>query len=102
MIRKFAFYAFAITLLGFLMGCASNTTAPAATTAAPGATAAPASTSAQSTAKPAVTPAKAAAGVSSTPVATSTAKLVLPSGTVITVRLNDTLASNVSQSGQSF
>jgi hypothetical protein len=103
MIRKFACYAATVTLLSLLMGCASNTP-PAATTATT-ATEAPATTTLVSTAKPAATPGRAARlNPASTPgtMSASASRLTLPSGTIITVRLNDTLASNVSQSGQSF
>jgi hypothetical protein len=102
MIRKMTFHAVTITLFSFLIGCATNTTVPAASTATTtGATAAPTSPAAKTastTSKPAAT-----APTASTPIAKIFSRqYVIPSGTVITVRLNDTLASNVSQSGQSF
>jgi hypothetical protein len=102
MIRKISFYLATTALLGFLLGCATNEVNPATTTTAtPAATAAPAASSAN------------AATTRSTPVAakaatpSSIAKIFsktyeIPAGTMIAVRLNDTLASNVSQSGQSF
>lgn len=108
MIRKFAFFVMTITLLSFLIGCATNTTQPAATIAAtpvastmPGATAVPSASSV----KPASTRSRpaAVAAPASSPVAKLFSRTYeIPAGTVIAVRLNDTLASNVSQSGQSF
>jgi hypothetical protein len=104
MIRKISLYVLTITLLSFLIGCATNTTQPAATVAAtpavsttPGATAVPAASSV----KPASTTTRSAP--KSSPVAKLFSKTYeIPAGTVITVRLNDTLGSNVSESGQSF
>lgn len=101
MIRKIVFHLATVTLLGFLIGCATNEVNPAAaTTTTPGVTLAPASSAANSappTAKPA------AAARASRPMAKLFSRQYeIPAGTVITVRLNDTLASNVSQSGQSF
>ncbi|MCU1286728.1 MAG: hypothetical protein JWO13_3078 [Acidobacteriales bacterium] len=103
MIRKIASCALTLALFSSFIGCATNNEAPATSAATtPGATAAPVSTPAAS--KPASTTTKTTAAAPAViPAAkVSTSKLVLPSGTVITVRLNDTLASNVSQSGQTF
>jgi hypothetical protein len=101
MIRKIVFHFAAVTLLGFLIGCATNEVNPAAaTTATPGVAVAPASSatnSAPTTVKPA------AAALASRPMAKLFSRQYeIPAGTVITVRLNDTLGSNVSESGQSF
>src|SRR4051794_11973171 len=104
MIRKTALHVLMITLLGLLVGCASNTVQPAAapaTSAAPATTAAPAATSTK-TASTAVKPAAPAAAPAAAPLAAATQQYEIPAGTLITVRLNDTLASNVSTSGQSF
>src|SRR5437016_7690337 len=105
MIRKIALQIAACTVLSLLVGCATNKVEPtAANTTAPGATAAPAASSAPA-ANPAATNSRRAAAVApaTTPAArVATRQYVIPSGTVITVRLNDSLASNVSQTGQSF
>lgn len=102
MIRKTAFPVVIITLLSFLIGCATNKVEPAPSTATPsGTTVAPP----PSPAKPASTtarPAAAAAPASTTTTKVTTRQYVIPSGTTITIRLNDSLSSNDSQSGQSF
>ena len=102
MVRKIAFPGVIITLLSFLIGCATNKVEPAPSTSTPsGATTAPPPASA----KPASTPAKpaaAAAPASNANAKVTTRPYVIPSGTTITIRLNETLASNDSQSGQSF
>jgi hypothetical protein len=101
MIRKIVFHLATVTLLGFLIGCATNEVNPAAaTTTTPGATVAPASSAANST-PTTVKPATAAPA--SSPIRKLFSKTYeIPAGTVIAVRLNDTLGSNVSESGQSF
>src|SRR4051794_4912732 len=106
MVRKTALHVLTMTLLGLLVGCASNTVQPAAapaTSTTPATTAAPAATSTKA-ASTAVKPAAAAptAAPAAAPLAAATQLYEIPAGTLITVRLNDTLASNVSTSGQSF
>jgi hypothetical protein len=101
MIRKITFHALTITLFSFLIGCATNTNPPAVSTA----TTPAAATAVPPAVKPGSTSSKPSGAVA--PASRPMAKLFsreyeIPAGTVITVRLNDTLASNVSQSGQSF
>jgi hypothetical protein len=103
MIRKIVLNLVVISLLGLFIGCASNTVQPqpANSTTSSGATAAPAGTTAAAT-PAAARPASSYSRPAPTTNRIATRQYVVPSGTVITVRLNDTLASNVSQSGQSF
>src|SRR4051794_3006684 len=97
MIRKITFYLMTITLLSLLTGCATNTEAPAASVA-PAATNAPAATTAPATSsgKATTTTGKPVATKTATPTPSPIAKIFsrtyqIPAGTVIAVRLNDTL-----------
>ena len=110
MISKLALNVAAICAVGLFLGCATNTVepAPATSTTTSGTTVPPPSSTQPAAApagKTATAPSKPGAKTTtaSTPMAkVTTRQYVIPSGTVITVRLNDTLASNVSQSGQTF
>src|SRR5437868_5087012 len=109
MINKIALQLLTVAALGFMAGCARNTVEPAPAAAAPAVTAtAPAPTSSTSApvaaakTKPTASSSKSAAAATSPAGKLTGAHYIVPSGTTLTVRLNDTLASNMSQAGQSF